>query len=107
MEALYQTSLAALKEVVREMTAFLPNLIAACVMLAGGWAFSKIVEKVVNRLLRTLRTNEAAERMGITGLFRHLGMQRSPVDIIRWPCLSCRPWKRDGWFMFRSWLYDW
>ena len=82
MEALYQTSLTALKGVIQEMTAFLPNLIAALVMLVAGWVTAKIAEKVVSRLLRTLRTNEATERMGMTGLFRQLGTQRSPVEFI-------------------------
>ncbi len=82
MEALYQTSLNSLKGVVQEMTSFLPNLIAALLMLIAGWVIAKIAEKLVSRLLRTLRTDKAAERMGITGLFRHLGTQRSPVEFI-------------------------
>jgi len=82
MEALYQTSLTALKAVIQEMTAFLPNLIAALVMLIAGWVTAKIAEKLVSRLLRTLRTNEAAERVGVAGLFRHLGTQRSAVEFI-------------------------
>jgi small-conductance mechanosensitive channel len=82
MGELYHSSLTALNDVIRRMAEFLPNLVTAVLMLLAGWIVAKIVEKGTSRILRTLRTDQAMERVAITGILRGMGVERSPVELI-------------------------
>lgn len=58
---------------VDEILNFLPNLLAAAVILLVGWFVARIVQRVVSNLLAALGVDSFAERVALTGI---LGQQR-------------------------------
>jgi small-conductance mechanosensitive channel len=86
MNRIYQTMVealsAALNEVIRKVADFLPNLVSAVLILVIGWMVAKISEKVLSKLLQALRLDQVAERKGVLGRLRELGIKRSPAALI-------------------------
>lgn len=73
---------AALSGTIRRIADFLPNLVSAMVILLLGWIVAKVGEKVTGKLLQTLRVDHIAERRGVTGMLRDIGVRRSPVAVV-------------------------
>jgi len=82
MNQLYQATVTALRNVIHEVAGFLPNLVSALLILLIGWLVAKVAQKIISQVLRTLHTDQAAERVGIVGLLRKLGIEQSPVALI-------------------------
>lgn len=82
MNYLYQTILAAFNDVIRRVAEFLPNIGSAILMLLVGWVVAKIVETVSRNILVGIRTDRAAERIGITGMLQNIGVTRPPSIVL-------------------------
>jgi hypothetical protein len=48
-----------------KMLAFLPNLLAALVILAAGWLLARVIQRVVSNLLAAVGTDRLAENTGV------------------------------------------
>jgi len=53
-------------ELVGEILGFLPNILAACLILALGWLVARIVQRVVANLLAAAGFNSLGERIGLS-----------------------------------------
>jgi len=56
-----------------KMLAFLPNLLAALLILAAGWLLARVIQRIVSNLLAAVGTDELADN---TGLAKALGDQK-------------------------------
>jgi hypothetical protein len=56
-----------------KMLAFLPNLLAAGVILAAGWLLARVVQRVISNLLSAIGADRLSEQ---TGIDKALGEQR-------------------------------
>lgn len=56
-----------------ELLAFLPNLLAAALILAVGWLLARVVQRVVSNLLAAVGADRLAEQVGLA---KALGEQR-------------------------------
>ena len=68
------------KEMVSQVTGFLPNLLTAGITLAVGWFLARIVQRIVTSLLAAVGLDALSQRVGLAGalgdqkLSRVLGM---------------------------------
>ena len=68
------------KEMVSQITGFLPNLLTAGITLAVGWFLARIVQRIVTSLLAAVGLDALSQRVGLAGalgdqkLSRVLGM---------------------------------
>ena len=85
MEGIYQTVYnafqTAIGENVQRVVEFLPNIISAILILLIGWIIAKVLEKIVSRLLKTVKIDEMAESRGITTMLDNIGINRSASDL--------------------------
>lgn len=61
---------------------FLPNILAAIVILLVGWAVARVLRAAVGRGLRLVRLPDIAERAGIEDFLRKGGITRSVTDLL-------------------------
>jgi small-conductance mechanosensitive channel len=61
---------------------WLPNLFAALVLLLAGWLAARLVQFVIGSLLRRLRLDTLAERVGISGLLSKAGLDSSVSKLL-------------------------
>lgn len=57
-----------------QIGAFLPRLLIAVVLVAGGWLLAKVARFAVTRALRAINFNVLTERAGMDGFLRQGGM---------------------------------
>jgi hypothetical protein len=55
------------QSMVDEVLAFIPNLLAAALIMAAGWLLARIIQRVVSNLLAAVGADRLAERTGIDG----------------------------------------
>jgi len=60
----------------------LPHLLAAILILIGGWILPRLLKLVAIKFLFTIRFDLATERAGLDDLFRRGGIRQSPVERI-------------------------
>ncbi|HZC00611.1 MAG TPA: hypothetical protein VE844_04385 [Gammaproteobacteria bacterium] len=74
--------------VIGAIIAFLPNLLAAIVLIIVGWLLGKLLGAVVTRVLRVVRFNEVADRAEIDTFLEKAGVRAGPSavvgGIVRW-----------------------
>jgi small-conductance mechanosensitive channel len=74
--------------VVGAIIAFLPNLLAAIVLLIVGWLLGKLLGAIVTRVLGAVRFNEVADRAEIDTFLEKAGVKAGPSavvgGIVRW-----------------------
>jgi small-conductance mechanosensitive channel len=74
--------------VIGGIIAFLPNLLAAIVLIIVGWLLGKLLGAVVTRVLRAVRFNEVADRAEIDTFLEKAGVRAGPSavvgGIVRW-----------------------
>ena len=85
MEGIYQTVYNALQKAIGEnvqtVVEYLPNLISAILILLIGWIIAKVVEKIVTRILMTVKVDDIAEKRGITKMMREISIERTPSSL--------------------------
>ena len=64
--------------VIGAIIAFLPNLLAAIVLIIVGWLLGKLLGAVVTKVLRAVRFNEVAERAEIDTFIEKAGVKSGP-----------------------------
>jgi hypothetical protein len=74
--------LESLKTFWMELGNFLPQLIAALLVLIVGWLIAKLIRKAFVRVLRLLRVDVAAEKSGIENFLLRGGVQFTTVTIL-------------------------
>lgn len=57
--------LAPVQEMMGRLLTFLPNVLAAGVILAAGWLIARIVQRIVTNLLAAVGTDQLGERIGL------------------------------------------
>lgn len=62
--------------------AYLPALLLALVMLTLGWLIAKLVQRLMVRVLRKVRLDEAAERAGIDDFLVQGGVRFTTVTLL-------------------------
>jgi small-conductance mechanosensitive channel len=74
--------------VIGAIIAFLPNLLAAIVLLIVGWLLGKLLGAIVTKVLRAVRFNEVADRAEIDTFLEKAGVESGPSavvgGIVRW-----------------------
>lgn len=60
----------------------LPQLLAAIALVLVGLLIAKLCGSIVRRLCRSMKFDEAAERVGITSLARKIGYEREPSRLV-------------------------
>lgn len=64
------------------MVGAIPKLIGFLIILAIGWFISGILAKALAAILRTIKFNDMAQRAGITGFVRNMGLQHDPAGVV-------------------------
>lgn len=77
-----QTLLTSLEHTWNDLVVFVPALLLAVLLLFVGWLVAKLVRRVVVRVLRRLRVDEAAERAGIDDFLVQGGVRYTTVSLI-------------------------
>ncbi len=66
----------------------IPKIIGFLIILIIGWFIASLIAAAVAAVLRTIRFNDLAQRSGITGFVRNMGLQHDPAgvvaDIVKW-----------------------
>jgi hypothetical protein len=65
-----------------KVAAFLPNLLAALLILLAGWAAAKFVRLVVFRFLLAVRFDLASERAGIDDVLARAEISQSSAELV-------------------------
>ena len=65
-----------------QLQAFLPRLLAAGLILLGGWLLAKLFRKVVIRLLRMAQVEQASERAGLDDFLLRGGVRFTTVTLV-------------------------
>lgn len=60
----------------------LPNVLAALLILVGGWALAKFVRLLVFRFLLAIRFDVAAEKAGIDDTLARADIRQSPAELV-------------------------
>lgn len=68
--------------IVSDVLAWLPNLVAALLLLLVGWMVARVVQFILASLLRRLRLDILAERAGVSQLLEDSGLDRSASNLI-------------------------
>lgn len=79
-----------MQDVIRESVAdfvrgignFLPNILAAILILLVGWIIARALQTGVGKGLKLVRFPEIAERAGIEGFLQRGGVKRSSADLL-------------------------
>ena len=61
---------------------FLPNLLAALLILLGGWIMAKFIRLLVFRFLLAIRFDVAGERAGIDAMLARADIRQSPPELV-------------------------
>jgi len=61
---------------------FLPNLVAALLILLGGWILAKFIRLLVFRFLLAIRFDVAGERAGIDAMLARADIRQSPSELV-------------------------
>lgn len=77
-----ETLLNSLQRTWTVVVAYLPALMIAVTLLVLGWVVAKVVRRLVIRLLRKVRLDEAAERAGIDDFLVQGGVRFTTVTLI-------------------------
>ena len=67
---------------VRGIGDFLPNILAAIVILIIGWIIAKVLKAAVGRLLRLVKFNTLTERAGIDDFLAKGEVKQTATDLI-------------------------
>ncbi len=67
---------------IRAIANFLPNILAAIVILLVGWIVAKVLKAVVRRGLRLVKFPVLAEKAGIDGFLEKGGVKLSSTDLL-------------------------
>ncbi len=65
-----------------EVVKWLPNLLGALVLLLVGWLIARLVQFILGSLLRRLRLDALAERVGISNLLSNAGLDSSVANLL-------------------------
>lgn len=70
------------------IVAAIPKVIGFAIILILGWFIASLIGGIIAAVLRTVRFNDLAQRSGITGFVRNMGLQHDPAgvmaDIAKW-----------------------
>jgi len=61
---------------------FLPNLLAALLILLGGWILAKFIRLLVFRFLLAIRFDVAGEQAGIDAMLARADIRQSPPELV-------------------------
>ncbi len=64
------------------VVAAIPLVIGFLVILIVGWIIAGIVGGILAALLRAIRFNDLAQRSGLTGFVRDMGLQHDPAGVV-------------------------
>jgi len=65
-----------------QFASYLPQLIAAVLLLTVGWVVAKLVRRIAIKLLRTLRLDVVAEKSGIEDFLLRGGVRYTTVTLV-------------------------
>jgi hypothetical protein len=77
-----QLFLESLKSFWFQLSAFLPQLLGALLLLIGGWLVAKLLRRVVIKLLKLLRFDVAAEKSGVEDFLVQGGVTFTTVTLV-------------------------
>lgn len=77
-----QTLIASLQRTWSDLMVFVPALLLAILLLFLGWVVAKVARRLVIRLFRRLRIDEAAERAGIDDFLIQGGVRYTTVTLL-------------------------
>lgn len=61
---------------------FLPNLLAAVLILLGGWVLARFIRLLVFRFLLVIRFDVAGEKAGIDDILARAEIRQSPAELV-------------------------
>jgi small-conductance mechanosensitive channel len=73
-----------LKQASMTISNYLPQIIGAVTLLAGGWLAAVVLRKVAGKGLRALGFDVLLERLGVTGVLRRGGIHQRPSELVGW-----------------------
>jgi hypothetical protein len=65
-----------------QLQAFLPKLLAAALILLGGWLFARLFRRIVIKLLRMAQVEQASERAGLDDFLLRGGVRFTTVTLV-------------------------
>lgn len=77
----FDVQLEPLRVILIQISAFLPRLLTAVVVVLGGWLLGKVVRIAVNKTLRAMNFNLLTERSGLDGFLRQSGLAGDTTGI--------------------------
>jgi len=73
-----------LRAFLSQVGAFLPRLLLAAVVLAGGWVLARLARFTVGKALRAFNFGVLTERAGLDGFLRQGGLQHDTPALFAW-----------------------
>ncbi len=73
-----------LRAFLSQVGAFLPRLLLAAVVLAGGWVLARLARFTVGKALRAFNFGVLTERAGLDGFLRQGGLQQDTPALFAW-----------------------
>src|SRR5512135_971250 len=64
------------------IVAAIPKVIGFAIILILGWFIASLIGGIIAAVLRTVRFNDLAQRSGITGFVRNMGLQHDPAGVV-------------------------
>lgn len=77
----FDIQLEPLRVILIQISAFLPRLLTAVVVVLGGWLLGKVVRIAVTKALRAMNFNVLTERSGLDGFLQQSGMSGDTTGI--------------------------
>lgn len=71
-----------LLEIYRNLVRAIPSFVTGLAVLLVGWLVSWLLRKVIVFVLKRLKFDELVDRVGVTGVLRGIGLQKSLAEII-------------------------
>lgn len=84
MDTLYQQFLFSLQTLWDKLAAFLPNLLAAVILLLLGWLLASLAAQVVQKVLAMLQLDTLANRLGMDRLSAQVGRKLTLSGLGAW-----------------------
>ncbi len=85
----FQTSvMSSLQELYQKVIIYLPNILAAVIVLILGWLIGSFLSKLVNKVLSAIKIDTLADQLGLKNLSetsgRHLSLAKFGGWLIKW-----------------------
>lgn len=70
------------REVLTRVGNFIPTLVGVLIILIGGWLIAKFIQKIVSRVLKTLKLDDVSEKARISDILKKGEIKQSLSELL-------------------------